>query len=166
MIRRHFLVTTLGAALGLAYGDVVLAQKEKEKEKPQKEKQKQKKHDHHNGKQLVGDKIKKDGRHEIHKKGAYAASVDVKNGKIAGMHVKHDTKGEVPVKKYKTNQDMSQQTGGMKKTAFIPVQAQYLGTTWIGYAYVDDFGDEVIYWFPYDMILDGDTGAIEYVPAA
>ena len=27
------------------------------------------------------------------------------------------------------------------------------------------YGDEVIYWFPYDMIYDGDTGAIEYIPA-
>lgn len=166
MIRRHFLLTTLGAALGLAYGELAIAQKDKEKEKD-KGQGKQKHHNHHDGKQLVGDKIKKDGRHEIDKKGAYTAAVDVKNGKIAGMHVKHDTKGEVPVKKYKTNKDMSKESGGsMKKTAFIPVQAQYLGTTWIGYSYVDDFGDEEIYWFPYDMILDGDTGAIEYVPAA
>ena len=164
MIRRHFLLTTLGAALGLAYGELAVAQKEKEKDKGQ---GKQKHHNHHDGKQLVGDKIKQDGRHEINKKGAYTAAVDVKNGKIAGMHVKHDTKGEVPVKKYKTNKDMSKESGGsMKKTAFIPVQAQYLGTTYIGYSYVDDFGDEEIYWFPYDMILDGDTGAIEYVPAA
>jgi hypothetical protein len=28
----------------------------------------------------------------------------------------------------------------------------------------DDYGDEQIYWYPYDMILDGDTGAVEYVP--
>jgi hypothetical protein len=25
-------------------------------------------------------------------------------------------------------------------------------------------GNEEIYWYPYDMILDGDTGAVEYVP--
>jgi hypothetical protein len=43
---------------------------------------------------------------------------------------------------------------------------QYMGTTYIGYAYVDELGDEEIYWFPYDMIYDGDTGAIEYMPAA
>ena len=36
--------------------------------------------------------------------------------------------------------------------------------TYIGYAYYDDYGDEQIYWFPVDMIYDGDTGAIEYVP--
>jgi hypothetical protein len=37
------------------------------------------------------------------------------------------------------------------------------GTTWIGYSYIDDWGDEVIYWFEYEMIYDGDTGAVEYV---
>ena len=43
---------------------------------------------------------------------------------------------------------------------------QDLGTVWIGYSYIDDYGYEVIYWFPYDMIYDGDTGAIEYIPLA
>ena len=41
-----------------------------------------------------------------------------------------------------------------------------MGTTWIGYAYIDDNGDEQIYWWPYEMIYDGDTGAVEYVPYA
>ena len=48
----------------------------------------------------------------------------------------------------------------------MTVQDTYLGTTYIGYSYYDDYGDEYVYWFPYDMILDGDTGAIEYVAAA
>jgi len=48
----------------------------------------------------------------------------------------------------------------------VTVQAQDLGTIYIGYSYIDDNGDEVVYWFPYDMILDGDTGAVTYVPVA
>ena len=121
---------------------------------------------HHNGKDLVGDKIKTDGHHEIHKNGNYTAAVDVKDGKIAGMKVKHATKGDVAVTKYKTSQKMAgadQQRGSFQRAAFV--QVQYLGTTYIGYAYVDEYGTEVIYWYPYDMILDGDTGAVEYVPA-
>jgi hypothetical protein len=43
-------------------------------------------------------------------------------------------------------------------------QDQDLGTVYIGYAYTDDDGNQEIYWFPYEEILDGDTGAIEYVP--
>ncbi len=119
--------------------------------------------EHHNGKELLGEHIKTNGHHVIHKKGDYTTSVEVKNGKVAGVHVKHVKKGDVPVKKYKTNKNMAQAAGHRFASFFLP-QDQYLGTTWIGYAYVDDYGVETIYWFPYDMILDGDTGAIEYVP--
>ena len=45
-------------------------------------------------------------------------------------------------------------------------QAYSLGTAYIGYAYIDDYGDEQIYWWPYEMICDGDAGAIDYVPLA
>ena len=122
---------------------------------------------HHNGQQLLGKNIKTNGHHVIHKKGAYTTSVEVKDGKVAGVHVKHAKKGEVPVTKYKTNKKLAQ-AEGLRYAAFHfqRVQAQYLGTTYIGYAYTDEDGVEEIYWFPYDMILDGDTGAIEYVPAS
>ena len=121
------------------------------------------KHHHQNGKQQIGEKIKTNGQHVIHKKGAHTVSVDVKDGKIAGMHVKHAKKGDVPVKKYKTDKKMVR-AGGFQYASFLLAQAQYLGTIYIGYAYIDEYGDEEIYWFPYDMILDGDTGAVEYIP--
>src|SRR5437762_8053468 len=110
---------------------------------------------HHNGQQLLGEKIKTNGNHVIDKKGPFTTSVDVKGGKIAGLHVKHDKKGDVPVKKYKSDKKMTQLDRGV---SLILVQDQYLGTTSIGYSYIDDYGDEEIYWFPYDMIIDGDTG--------
>jgi len=120
---------------------------------------------HNNGAKLLGEKIKKNGNHVLEKKGPHTISVDVKDGKIAGMHVKHDKKGELPVKKYKTKKKMAQAREGLQYASFIRVQDQYLGTTYIGYSYIDDYGDEQIYWYPYDMILDGDTGAVEYVAA-
>ncbi len=121
-----------------------------------------KKHHHHSGHAMLGAKLKTNGTHQIHKNGKHTVSAEVKNGKVAAIHVKHDTKGDVPVKKYKTN----------KKMALIdtpPSEAQPAdtidnGTVWIGYAYVDDEGNEEYYWFPYEEILDGDTGAVEYVP--
>jgi hypothetical protein len=123
--------------------------------------------EHHNGQQLLGEHIKTNGNHVIDKKEGFTTSVEVKNGKIAGVHVNHAKKGDVPVKKYKTSKKMAQADGPQYKNAsFLLTQDQYLGTTWIGYAYVDDYGVETIYWFPYDMILDGVTGAIEYVPAS
>jgi len=89
-------------------------------------------------------------------------------GKIAGLHAKHAKKGDLPVKKYKSNKQMAQVSpmlpGGAPR--LISVQDQYVGTMWIGYSYYNDYGEEDIYWFPVDMILDGETGAIWYEDAA
>ncbi len=123
------------------------------------------KHMHHNGKALVEGKLQKDGEPMIDQNGPYKVFAKVKNGKIAGLHVKHDKKGDIPVKKYKTNKKMAQ-AGGIMKASYQLAQLQDVGTVYIGYAYLDDFGNEVIYWFPYEMILDGATGAVEYVPLA
>lgn len=120
------------------------------------------KHHQHNGAKLVGDKLKSNGQHVIDKSGPHTVSVDIKDAKIAAFHVKHANKGDLPVKKYKTNKKMAR-ADGMQYATFIQVQDTYLGMTYIGYSYVDDYGDEQIYWYPYDMILDGDTGAVEYV---
>jgi hypothetical protein len=120
------------------------------------------KQNHHAGHTMLGAKIKTNGTHQLDKKGKNTVNVDVKDGKIAGVKVKHETKGDVPVKKYKSKKKMASLEGPPSQA--IPAD-EYVGTTWIGYAYIDDDGYEEIYWFPYDMILDGDTGAIEYVPA-
>src|SRR5260370_41947806 len=66
---------------------------------------------HHNGQQLLGEKIKTNGHHVIHKKGNYTTSVEVKDGKVAGVHVTHAKKGDVPVKKYKTDKKMAMASG-------------------------------------------------------
>ena len=88
-----------------------------------------------------------------------------RHGKIAAVHVRHVTKGEVPVKKYKTNRKMAQSASGHIVYASMTLsQDQDLGTVYIGYSYINDDGNEEIYWFPEEMILDGDTGAVEYVP--
>ena len=122
-----------------------------------------KKHEQHDGKPLVESKLKTNGEHMIGQKGEHKVFAKVQDGKIAGLHVKHDKKGDVPVKKYKTKKKMAQADGFMN-ASYQVAQYQDLGMTWIGYAYIDDYGDEQIYWFPYEMIWDGDTGAIEYVP--
>ena len=99
----------------------------------------------------------------LHKNGPHTVSVEVKDGKIAGVHVRHAAKGDVPIKKYRTNKKMAE-AGRFHYASLQLAQAESLGTVWIGYAYYDDYGDEVIYWFPYEMILDGYTGAVEYIP--
>ncbi len=120
---------------------------------------------HHNGKALVEGKLSKDGEPMIDQNGPYKVFAKVTKGKIAGLHVKHDQKGDIPVKKYKTNKKMAQ-AGSIMKASYQVAQLQDIGMTYIGYAYIDAFGNEQIYWFPVEMILDGATGAIVYVPLA
>ena len=124
------------------------------------------KHEHVDGAQLLADRIHKNGRHKIAEKGSNQVFVDVRNNKVAGLHVKGKGNAELPVKKYKSSKKMAR-VDGIMPAAFILAQSgtQYLGTTYIGYSYIDEYGDEVIYWFPYDMVEDLDTGAIEYIPA-
>ena len=160
-IRRLF---TLGvAALGVSAlaGGAIAAGKDDDKAKGNgKGKGKA---NHKNGKQLLGEKIKTNGKHVVETNGPHTVSVDVKDGKIAGMHVKHSKKGVLPVTKYKTKTKMAS-AGTMQYASMQHVQLQDLGMVYIGYSYYDDYGNEEIYWYPYEMIYDGDTGAIEYIP--
>src|SRR5712692_227535 len=127
------------AALSLvAAGDYALAQgKGKDKDRTEQPaakdkagKQKVKQH-HHDGKSLLGDKIKQNGKQKFHEHGKFSAFADVKGGKIAGVTVQHADRGNVPVKKYKTNRKMAQApaASGIQPVSFILAQAT--GTGWI-----------------------------------
>ena len=166
MIRNYRLLSLLFAATGLlAFAGATFAAKPEGKPgNGSSQNAHQKKAHHQNGKQLLGEKIKTNGRHAIDRKGDVTASVEVKDGKIVGLHANHAKKGELPVKKYKSSQKMALADGLQGAAQLTSVQYEYVGTTYIGYAYYDDYGDEQIYWFPVDMIYDGYTGAIEYVP--
>ena len=168
MDRASRITATVAACFALVCADGTAFAQGKGRDKDAKEphgQQKAKKAKHENGKSLVGDKIKQNGRHKFDQKGKHSAFVEVKDGKVAGVTVEHADKGKVPVKKYKTNQKVVDAAGGLMHASLR--LAQYGGgTTWIGYAYWDDYTqEEVIYWFPYDMVYDPDTGAVEYVPA-
>ena len=162
MIRRFRTLAALVAACGLilAAGSVLAAPKDKGPSG--KTHSKAKSHKDMSGKSLVGDKIKQDGNHKIHENGKFSTSVNVSHGKIAGVNVKNSDKGDVAVTKYKTTKNMAARPAS---GIYLAAYDQYIGTLWIGYGYIDDWGEEIIYWFPYDMILDGDTGAIDYYPA-
>jgi hypothetical protein len=130
------------------------------------------KHNHNSGPQLLGSRLNTNGKHEIHKVGEHTIHVHVENKKIAGVSVTHRTKGNVAVKKYKTNRKMAQGNdidAPMETTGRLIQPAGYqlaqAAGVYIGYSFTDGV-DEYIYWFPADMVVDPLTGAIEYVPAA
>jgi len=121
------------------------------------------KKDHHDAKQMLGDKAKRDGNHVIDKKGPYTVSFDTKGGKIADAHVRHASKGDIPVKKYKTNKKMAAMGSRVMYASIVLTPVQYETTGYVGYSYIDDDGNEEIYWVPATLVIDPDTGAVEYV---
>ena len=148
MVRRQYLLTMLFASISLAsMGSFAYA----------------KAHQHHSGQQLLGDKIRTNGEHVIDKAGKHSVAVRVVDGKVAGLHVKQDNLVDVPVKKYKANKKFAQ-ADDVRPVSFMLAQSQDLGMTYIGYSFIDEYGNEQIYWFPYEMVLDGYTGAVDYVP--
>jgi hypothetical protein len=120
-------------------------------------------HQHHAGHQLLGDKINTNGKHEIHKRGDHTIHAHVVNKKISHVSVTHRTKGEVPVKKYKTSK---KHFTAEVETLVQPAsyQVAQASIVYVGYAYTDDAGEQYIYWFPAEMIVDPFTGAVDYVP--
>jgi len=125
----------------------------------------------HSGQRLLGARIHTNGNHVIDKVGKNTVTAVVKDGKVAGVKVKHSEKGDVLVTKYKSKStERLGRAGGavMSFASYDPTllaQTDDTGWTWIGYSFIDDYGDEQIYWFPYDTVYDGDTGAVLYVPA-
>jgi hypothetical protein len=128
--------------------------------------------EHHDGVKLLGSRIGTDGNHEIHRLGEHGVTVHVQNKKITSVTVIHRTKGEVPVKKYKSSRRMVQGDG------LIPMAAETAGdlvqradyrvaqvVAYIGYSFIDPLtGTEQFYWYPATMVVDPLTGAIEYAP--
>ena len=168
---------TLAAAIALAAatvsGDLLAQGKGRDKDRsqpPGQSKEHQAKHQKHkDGKALVGEKVKQNGRHKVDQNGKFSTFVETRGGKIHGVSVNHADKGDVPVTKYKSSKKMAELSaaGGIMPVNYVLAQyggAQSLGETWIGYSYIDEYGEEVIYWFPYEMIEDPYTGAIDYVP--
>ncbi len=122
--------------------------------------EKAKAHKHVSGKDLLGAKINQNGNHKLQDHGKFSAFANVSGGKITGVSVTHAEKGDIPVTKYKSAKKMAQAPG---QSGIYLVQYESPSGTYIGYAYIDDYGDEIIYWFPIEMIADGNAGAVEYV---
>jgi hypothetical protein len=130
------------------------------------------KHEHHDGAQLLGSRINTDGKHEVHRIGDHGVHVHVQNKKIFRVTVEHRTRGDVPVKKYKSSKKMVQGDGLIPvaaETAGDPVQrADYRvaqAVAYVGYSFIDPLtGIEQYYWYPAYMVVDPLTGAVDYVP--
>jgi hypothetical protein len=110
---------------------------------------------HLNGKDLLGENIKKNGKHKIHTTGKKVdVFAEVNNGKVTAV-----TAAGMQVKKVKSRQKLAETTLGITLASMQLAQADVY---YYGYWVYDDLTDTYI-WFPADYVIV-DSSWVEYVP--
>ena len=142
MLSRRMVLSLLASASGVAASGIALAKKK----------------NHHNGSALLGDKIKQNGKHKIHKAGKVDVSADVRNGKVIGLSATDPGKGNLPVRKVKSRQKLAEASPGLVQAGMQLAQATIV--YYYGY-WFDDGVDDWYYWFPADVVIVDDSW-VEY----
>jgi hypothetical protein len=108
---------------------------------------------HLNGKDLLGDRIKKNGKHKIHTTGKNVdVFAEVNSGKVTAV-----TAAGMQVKKVKSRQKLAETTPGIMLASMQLAQADVY---YYGYWVYDDLTDTYI-WFPTDYVIV-DSSWVEY----
>lgn len=116
------------------------------------------KHYHKNGHDLLGENLKKNGKHAVGKVGKETVVAEVSGGKVLGM-----TAGNLPVQKVMTKNKMAYSgSDGVQLAGYGGIQLAQITTIYYGYCFDDGF-DLYYYWFPAYDVYSYD-GWIEYVP--
>lgn len=136
MINRRVALGVIAAAGTIASPRIILA---KEKH-------------HLDGKALLGDKIKQNGKHKIHTAGKTDVFADVSNGKVVGMNA-----AGMQVKKVKTTQKLVETA---PRLILASMQLAQVDTYYYGYWIYDPVAD-YYYWFPVDYVIV-DTSWVVY----
>ena len=108
---------------------------------------------HLNGNALLGDKIKKNGKHKIHTAGKADVIAEVNNGKVVGVSAVG-----MQVKKVKSRQKLAETTPGL---ILASMQLAQTDVYYYGYWVYDEF-DDYYYWFTADIVIV-DATWVDYV---
>ena len=142
MLNRRVVLSLLASASAVAASGTALAKKKNQ----------------HNGHALLGEKIKKNGKHKLHKAGKVDVSAEVKNGKVVGLTATDPGKGNLPVRKVKSRRKLAEVTPDL-----VEDRVQFAQTTVVYYYgyWFDDGVDDWYYWFPADVVIV-DESWVEY----
>ena len=99
---------------------------------------------HFNGKALLGDKIKQNGKHKIHKAGNADVFAEVSNGKVVNVSA-----AGMQVKKVKTTQKLAETS---PKLILASMQLAQADVYYYGY-WVYDPAFDYYYWFTSDVVI-------------
>jgi hypothetical protein len=110
---------------------------------------------HLNGRDLLGEKIKQNGKHKIHTTGKKVdVFAEVSNGKVVAV-----TAAGMQVKKVKSRQKLAESSPGI---TLVGMQLAQADVYYYGYWVYDDLTDTYI-WFPADYVIV-DSSWVVYVP--
>jgi hypothetical protein len=107
---------------------------------------------HFDGKALLGDKIKQNGKHKIHKAGNVDVFAEVNNGKVVGVSA-----AGMQVKEVKSREKLAETRPGLMPASMQVAQADVY---YYGYWVYDPVYD-YYYWFPADIVIV-DTSWVPY----
>ena len=122
-----------------------------------------KKQHHKNGHNLLGNKVKQNGRHQVDKAGQATVSADVSNGKVTAMSANHPQKGNLPARKVKSSRKLAETEPGRIRVAANDENLKLAQAEVYYYAWCFDDGlDEYCYWYPADVVIV-DNSWVEYI---
>jgi hypothetical protein len=140
MISRRLALGVIAAATTVGASRLAFAKEKKEKHQL-------------NGKDLLGEKIKKNGKHKIHTTGKKTdVFAEVNNGKVTGISA-----AGMQVKKVRSRQKLAEAAPGITLANMQLAQAD---AYYYGYWVYDDEAD-YYYWFPADYVIV-DSSWVEY----
>ena len=136
-------------------------EKNADKGKSGQERGKGHKHAQKSGHNLLGGKLKQNGKHAVDKLANRDVTVDVRNGKVAAMAA-----GDLPMKRVKTKQKMAKIDSAIIPVAWSGLKfAQYAGDSDYYYGYCFDDGYEfTCYWYPAEDVSYSDYSWDDYDP--
>jgi hypothetical protein len=108
---------------------------------------------HGNGHNLLGEKIHKNGKHEVGKIGANSVIAEVSNDKVVGMSA-----GSLPVQKVKSNKKMAASGDTINVATSGTIQLAQLDAYSYGYCF-DTGIDLYCYWYPSTDVVVTDPWA-------
>ena len=121
-----------------------------------------KKKHHKNGHNLLGGKLKQNGRHQVDKAGQAAVSAEVNNGKVTAMSANHPQKGNLPARKVKSRRKLAEMEPQRVRVAANVEGIQFAQALVYYYGWCFDDGlDEYCYWYPADVVIV-DNSWVEY----
>ena len=118
-------------------------------------------HKHTNGKAVLGEKLKRNGKHEVGKIKDKTVTADVDNGKVRNMSA-----GDLPMKRVRTSMKMASLDGNLlpviPASGIMPAQFTVIDY-YYGYCFDDGF-EFICYWYEPEDVYYSDYYWEDYDP--